>query len=140
MLCIPVRPNLDVVFWGFKNQINKGFTQSTCWKRWRIIINGPEPISSKSVWVKRTKIWKLQRESQYTCTSNLGSDQSNIWEGGIHKLQWHLEHLIIFLFLSVSLIVDSVSSKSTRLKQRILRFGITFNYATEVHSPKPKLI
>lgn len=73
---IPVRPTLNVFLRGFENQINKGFAQSICWKRRRVIINGPEPISSKSMLVKSAMASKLQTEKKFPSLCNLECDDN----------------------------------------------------------------
>lgn len=54
-----MRPYLEIFFRSLQNKINKSFSSSACWKRWRIIINSPEPIPCKSMFLKNSMSAKL---------------------------------------------------------------------------------
>lgn len=58
-----MRPDFHVLFSGFQNQINVCLVGGTDreWRRRRV--NAPEPVSSKSMSLKRSKIRELETES-----------------------------------------------------------------------------
>ena len=73
---IPVRPDLHVFFRGLKDQIHKSFTRSICWKWRRVVVNGPEPVSSKSMLLKCTMASELQSESKFLWPCDLESNDN----------------------------------------------------------------
>lgn len=73
---LPVRPGLNIFFSRLEDQINKNLIGGICWK-WRWIrVNAPKSVSSKSMCIKRTKIWKLHRQSASSLHQNNQSTQA----------------------------------------------------------------
>jgi len=55
----PVRPNLEIFFRRLQDEISKSFYSSVYWERWRIVINRPETVPCKSMFLKISMCSKL---------------------------------------------------------------------------------
>lgn len=62
MIRSPMRPDLQILFGRFKDQINISCIGSWHWKCGRIRINGPDSVPCKSMLFQISKVGKLHQE------------------------------------------------------------------------------